>query len=220
MISHTHKFIYSHIPKCGGTTIENTLSKYAIKTFGRNADRKWLRNKRLFDAVDEYVHYYKFSFSRNPWDRLVSCYIFFKSKFANRVKNIHSFNEFVESTNLFLKEYNSINEDYSNIKDNTCADGLDGAKINAPSSFAFLGYHVLPQTYFIKNNFDYIGRVENLQNDFNIICDKLGITRHQLPHKNKSKHKHYTEYYDNSTRQIVEKFYANDIEYFGYKFGE
>ena len=68
------------------------------------------------------------------------------------------------------------------------------------------------------DDIDYIGRMESLQKDFEIICDIVGMNSFTLPHVNFTKHKHYREYYDKETRQIVEKIYSRDIDLFKYRF--
>ncbi|NDB30230.1 hypothetical protein EB155_09620, partial [archaeon] len=123
----------------------------------------------------------KFTFVRNPWDKIVSQYHYNRHKFG-----------FKDST---FKEY---------------VKAWDSGK--QISTFSSLNLH------YIDEELDFIGRFETLQQDFNIVCDNIGIPRQQLPHENKSKHKHYTEYYDDETKQIVAEKYARDIEYFGYKF--
>lgn len=66
--------------------------------------------------------------------------------------------------------------------------------------------------------FDFVGRVEHLQNDFDTLCDKLGLRRMTVPHINTIKHADYREYYNDETRKIIAEKYARDIELFGYTF--
>lgn len=65
---------------------------------------------------------------------------------------------------------------------------------------------------------DFIGRYENLQKDWNVVCEKIGICE-KLPWINKRRNKKsYTEFYDDKTMNIVYEMYKKDIEYFEYGF--
>ncbi len=210
MISHPFKFIYSHIPKCAGTTIEVALKKHASPSLGNELaiENKWWRNKRLFELYSENPSYFKFSFSRNPFDRIVSAYSFFTNH------NI-SFKNFVFEVELFLN-HNPQNI-FKEVDNNFCCNPSVN-KTFMPLNDPLLGYHVLPQNYYITSKFDFIGKVENLQNDFDQVCESVGLDRIKLPNLNQSSHQHYTSYYDQECRDIVENLYQGDLNQFKYNF--
>lgn len=64
---------------------------------------------------------------------------------------------------------------------------------------------------------DFVGRFENIDEDFRTICSKVGIAA-RLPHINKSKRTDFRDYYDAETRELTARLYAEDIERFGYTF--
>lgn len=194
-ILHKNKFIFIHIPKCGGCSLARP--RY-YKRFGHD-----LRNEKFKyykDSKSRKNSQFSFTFVCNPWERLVSSYKYL----SNGGNNIND-----------LKDYNNLFSKYGSLK-NTI--------LNWDASY-FNQIHFKPQCDWICDDtkniiVDFVGRFENLQKDYDTVCDKIGIPRQKLPHINKSKHKHYTEYYDDETRAIVAEKYAKDIEYFGYKFGE
>jgi hypothetical protein len=67
---------------------------------------------------------------------------------------------------------------------------------------------------------NYVGRLENLAEDFEHVSNELGLEGVSLPHlhKMKSKNKNYRSYYTEETRRLVEKRYKKDLELFKYSF--
>ena len=202
MISHKHKFIFIHIPKCAGISIELFLNGSFYVEWDE-VNKIWMQHATASQIKDLYVKnyedYFSFTFVRNPWSRAVSDYFWLKRtcKFKGSLKNF-----------LLLK------------------GGFDTPRLSYPHLDRFgRGDHIIPQSDFVldangKRMVDFIGRFENLQEDFDIICDKIGIPKQQLPHRNGGNHKNYIKYYNKETRQLVAKKYAKDIEYFNYEFGE
>tara|TARA_R110002020_G_scaffold233909_2_gene445769 strand:- start:500 stop:1009 length:510 start_codon:yes stop_codon:yes gene_type:complete len=155
-------------------------------------DHKTLKQKKGW-----HDNYFKFTFTRNPWDRFLSCYCYFKAFGRRQGPDIHS---------------GRIINKFKNFKDFVISFDTVKKKLRAP--------HFKPQVHWLDERLDFIGKLENLEDDFHSVCDKIGIPRRNLPHANKSKHTHYTEYYDDETREIIAQKYWQDIEYCGYRFGE
>lgn len=199
MISHKHKFIFVHINKTAGTSIEKILKKISRNWIGKHHSIK--KYYKLADKNHGFENYFKFTIIRNPWDRFLSLYKFrvFKNH-TSLGNNTVSFKEWAKNIYDKNPKHYDIPNELQLLMLSEQLDWITDADGNIPLDF------------FVK--------FENLQQDFNTVCDKIGIPQQQLPHKNKTKHKHYTEYYDEETKQIVAEKYAKDIEYFGYKFGQ
>tara|TARA_R100000008_G_scaffold86400_1_gene79331 strand:+ start:3592 stop:4269 length:678 start_codon:yes stop_codon:yes gene_type:complete len=225
MIDFKRKIIFVHIPKCGGTSIEDTLffdKKTEKNLFGIATQEQRKKFRRgtllrtnaglqhmlasdiLLEAGSElFNECFKFSFSRNPFDRVISH--FFWARGQKKYQNM---------LNLSIDDFS-----FKNYLLN-----MDPRRSNMANN-PFPHSHFRNQCDFILDNadnllLDFVGKLENFQEDLKTVCDKIGIPAQELLHKNKSQHKHYTEYYDDETREIVAEKYAKDIEYFGYEFGD
>jgi hypothetical protein len=192
MISHEKKFAFIHIPKTAGVSILTCLEQY-------RDEEKFKVGHNTQKIYLEFLNtksYTQFSVVRNPWDRLVSAFFYLKRGGVNMLDKQAARQLSLKNISFlnFLKKLNPLNT-YDHFK--TQLSWFD----EEISSVNFLKF-------------------ETIQKDFNLICKKIQITPKVLPYKNKTKHKHYTEYYNDETRQIVAEKYAKDIEYFGYKFGE
>ena len=182
-----YKFCFIHIEKCAGTSIRDALSKNLkirhFKSLFYFGPMKGIGGQKAVDYINmlgkkEYEKYFSFAIVRNPFDRLVSWYLY--DNFG-----LNSFESWIK---YFFEKINILQMD-----------------------------HLLDD----KGNIavKYIGRFENLQNEFDIIADKIGIERIILPHKKKYlSEKNYKDFYSKELRLFVEKKLEKEIKFLNYKF--
>ncbi|WP_207063156.1 sulfotransferase family protein [Motiliproteus sp. SC1-56] len=228
MISEKYECVFVHIPKAAGQSIERFfLNLHGLSWKERaplllrynpepDLGPERLAHLKSSEYVscgyldeDQFNRYFKFTFVRNPWARLVS-----EFRYRDYDKQM-SFRDFV----------------------------LGGLPEECDYSDAYR--HIAPQYDFVYDEsgkllVDFVGKFENLQDDFKVVCEALAIQGSTLPHANlstrenslkervkkiiwrkkPSRRYHYTEYYDAETREVVENMYAKDIATFGYAFGD
>jgi hypothetical protein len=210
LISYTRPFFFIHIDKAAGTSIQDALRPFADPVQKCRLRRRltWLGGvNRVFGIYREiefpehchaltiknclpasvYDRMFKFAFVRNPWDRLVSRYAYLL-----RVEK-HSRHEFVKKMSGF--------EEYVEWE-------IRRGKMHQWE------YVCDRQGKLVV---DFIGYFENLQEDFAVVCKRLGVDAH-LPQANASKHRDYREQYTSALRERVLRAFARDIELFGYEF--
>lgn len=189
-----YKCIFIHIPKTAGISISKTL-------FNVRVGHKSIRKYEIYNKM-KFKNYYKFTFVRNPWDRILSAFTFLKSGGINEYDK--------KWGEKYLSRYENLNDFIIDLQNHQFKNQV------------FKHMHFKPQYKFICDErlnlkVDFVGRFENINHDFDIVRKNLGIER-ELIKSNTSKHVHYSEYYTSETKDIVAKLYALDIKLLKYSF--
>ena len=189
-VSDSHKFMFFHIRKTAGTSIAVAIGKVSKDPF---KDRHLRPSRAKQWMPRKFPRYFKFSFIRNPWDRIVSCYEY----------DAQNTREFMNGGHHYRMSF----PDYLHLR--LCKTG--GWWTECQRDFLAVQGHLLV---------DFVGRFENLQQDYNKICDRVGLKAQKLPERRMTKRKPYREYFNNETKKLVGDIFAVDLETFGYKFEE
>jgi hypothetical protein len=194
------EFIFCHIPKTGGTSIN---AAFGWSFFYRTPSS--YRNLAIgteHKITDKCLHLncFIFAFVRNPYDRFVSYYNYLKNK-GGMFGDI-----FWEPHDMAEHNKNLIGET-KNISEFLRQENLEKKMMEQDPSA------IVPQHVWLPNGADFIGKLENLDNDFKTLTNILKKDL-DLPHVNKSI-KEATEL-DKEEKQIIYEFYKRDFELYGY----
>jgi hypothetical protein len=206
MISHDHCCIFVHIPKTGGSSVEDVIwpgerteadlwmgfvSRYRNKYQTGGLQHLLARQIRQEVGAEIFDNYFKFTFVRNPWDRAVSQFASMRDR-----ADLRELIGMAPHASFF--EYLQLTERHRHVQWE-------------------------PQVEFLRDEnrallVDFVGRFEMLEHDARVVFERLGIRRARLPHRNRSKHRHYRKYFDQHSREWIRSRYREDVETLGYEF--
>ena len=208
MISHQHRCIFVHIPKCGGTSIENSIwlpgekrgeqelwmgfvSRYRNKYQTGGLQHLTARHVRQEVGNTVFNAYYKFTIVRNPFDRIVSQFAYMQQRSD-------------------LMEYIGMTPD---------------TEFKKYLDLISRKLHVqwMPQCEFIFDSddspmVDFIGRLENIDLDAKKIFKTIGLdSPDRVPRVKRSKRGMTCDYFlDTETVEMVADMFSDDIRLLGY----
>lgn len=221
IISHSKRFIFFHIGKTGGTTIQTRLASYHEDDRGFlcfDPDRFGVHNHTNYpyflqsqDRAGQFARYFKFCFVRNPYDFLYSV---FRQWIKTGLIQPVDFNAWLTS-HAFVEAFNTLSLPHI-LEGQGLTDGV---------------MHL----YTHRDNaclMDVIGRVEFFEYEFDKICRRLGISVgsrvnaniltdpvHLDPQGtalNSKKCYKYLGKYSKAGLEIVNHYFTKDFELHGY----
>jgi len=194
---HHSRSIFIHVPKVAGTSVG--VSLYGRRT---GAHMSLIDYRTAFPKA-QFAAAFKFTFVRNPWDRLASAYFYLRGEGRNAFDRMQAERSVLnhESFEEFVLEF------------------LTPQTANAL-------VHFREQHLFLRLpgrgvGVDFIGRFETLEADFDYVAKRLGKSAtlsHENPTQGHTTGSDYRALYTPAMIDQVAKIYARDIKTFGYSF--
>ena len=207
IISHQHRFVFVAVPKTGTHSVRQALREHLseddLEQVGLFVNKRFpmqelaairhghlsLRQVRPHLGEEAFGSYFKFAFVRNPFDRFVS-YCAFMTR----------------ETGAFARMPRQVMHEIL-----FRARPLD---------------HILfqPQNALLVGDdgellADAIGRVEQMQESYDRMCERIGIPSRALDKVNATTPRgDYRRFYDDKLTEGVAELYRRDLELFGYGF--
>lgn len=220
IISDKYKYIFIGIPKTATASIRTVLcameSRYDTLFYLPPGHKDTINHATALQIMslnkEIWSKFFKFAFVRNPWDRVVSWYMYRRNKNTTPTKG--------EFEKWLLQDYDKCVEHEANAlllykeakKKVVPLNAIKNYKIN----------YMLPCLDWITDDqgkimVDYVGKFERLAKDWKVVCGRIGINA-QLPMTNVTNTTHYSMFYTKETERIIADRFKKDIEAFGYKF--
>lgn len=215
LLSIKYNFLFVHIAKTGGTSVRAALAPlrwrdpFYIPQFiasrlshatGHRIASKLPRHARIIAAkemlpMEFFDKLFKFVFVRNPWDLQVSSWHHLRRERPHLVEHIPDFKDFIRWKLDPDRPYQYHIDTSIELQTDYLMD-LDGTIL-----------------------VDFIGKYEDLLEDYEEACRRIGIKPPPLPHKRKAVDRtQYKKYYDDKTAQLLAEYFKTDIETFGYSY--
>lgn len=201
MLFNRYECIFVRISKVASTSVLNAF--LAKKTENDTGSFDLIHHDISFykeNYPDVFDAYFKFAFVRNPWARIFSQYKYVKNTLKMEIAQ-HGFESYLLMCDEALNSKAFLFGRNREIFERHMTNQLDWLTIDN------------------KLQVDFIGRYENLEEDFSYVNKQLKNDL-ILPYDNKSskKREDYRLAYNDEMIELVGKWHSKDIEYFKYDF--
>lgn len=213
LVSHTNKFIFLKSKKTAGTSTESILQKYCIDPSKHN-------NYNIEHQVNENISEFGIVTKRLKGKTETNMHPHMSPKEVIGVIGEEMFNTYIKICNI-RNPYDITTSLYGyQTPTNNHSKQHFKLWLNKKSTIDTLKSNKQIWSLDGEFIFNYI-RYENLSNDINNTLKKIGVDEKYdtIPHFKKIKGRlHYSNFYDNESKGIVEDIYNEEITHFKYKF--